>query len=311
MKKIIKWSRTQYKNGTLAGKILYLAYEICVNAYVQGTIHLIASCVFGAFAYKEQRVNWPFIVPFIIGYLFVISVFVCCNVHRKNRNRLLAQYECSYSKISNSILTEYRKNLELYSAGKNLSLEDLLKKYKETDFFTETCFRVCDAIKEVLQKESEKEYRVILFLRTNIDQDEYHINGFSPLSSEPEIYGKSFSLDELNAQPKKWLPAHARPFLNNRCEPLILVGQKEVRKVYRNFNDQNPTKLHIGIPIAIRGMVTMVLQITSHDDYKGTEDNIRDLIENVLNLFVAYLKVTYMHQIKHEQIAAARKRGEG
>lgn len=50
-------------------------------------------------------------------------------------------------------------------------------------------------------------------------------------------------------------------------------------------------------------MVTLVLQITSHDEYTGNENNIRDLIDNVLNIFIAYLKIVYMHQIEHEQLA--------
>ena len=149
---------------------------------------------------------------------------------------------------------------------------------------------------------------VTTFLRTNIDQDEYHINGFSPLSAEPEMYGTTFVLENYKSLKKKKIPAHAQPFLNNRSEPLILIGSKNVRKAYQNFNEKNPTKLHVGIPIAINGMITMVVQITSHDEYAGTEGNIRDLIENVLSIFISYLKVIYVHQMKHEQLASAKNK---
>ncbi len=52
----------------------------------------------------------------------------------------------------------------------------------------------------------------------------------------------------------------------------------------------------------------MVVQITSHDEYAGTEGNIRDLIENVLSIFISYLKVIYVHQMKHEQLSSAKNK---
>ncbi len=308
MEKIVDWAKKLYKRKNFWSKIFCLAYEICVNAYFQGAIHLIASCVLGAFAYKDQALNWLFLIPFGIIYLILIFVFALCNVNRKNRNRLLEQYEFSYSQISESFLAEYRKNLELYDLGSGSSLEDLLKKYKEADFLTEACFRICDVINNVLQKDTDNKFRVTTFLRTNIDQDEYRIIGFSPLSAEPEMYGTTFVLENYKSLKKKKIPAHAQPFLNNRCEPLILIGSKKVSKAYQNFNEEQPTQLHIGIPIAINGMITMVIQITSHDEYTGTEGNIRDLIENVLSIFISYLKVIYMHQMKHEQLSLAKNK---
>ena len=305
MDRVVNWARSLYQSESFWGKIIYLSYEICVNAYFQGAVHLIASCMLGAFAYREQTFNWPFVIPFGLIYLLFLAVFSLCNVHRKNRNALLERYEYAYPKIAESFLIEYQSNLDLYNTGSNLQLEQLLSKYEETDFFTKTCFRICNAINDVLQKETDNKYRTTIFLRTNMGQDEYRISAFSPLSSEPEMYRSTFVLSDYKNVKKKKIPAHARPFLNNRCEPLIIIGAREVSKAYHDFHDSNPTKLHIGIPITINGMITMVLQITSHEECTGTENGIRDLIENVLNIFIAYLKVAYTHQMRLEQFVIA------
>lgn len=302
MEKVINWAKKLKKQKKFWGEIFDLGYKIGVNAYFQSAVHLIASCLLGAFAYKDSTVNWIFLIPFGIIYLLLIVIFCFCNQHRKNRNNILRQYEYSYSQIEQSLLEEYRKNLDLYNPNNNLALDDLLENYQNVDFFTESCFRVCNCINNILEETTDIKYRVTIYLRTNIDRDEYRINSYSPLSSEPEAYNQTFILEDFRNKPLKQIPAHARPFLNTRCEPLICIGAQKVKKVYKNFNVNNPTKLHIGIPISINGMVTLVLQITSHDEYNGKENNVRDLIDNVLNIFIAYLKIVYMHQIEHEQL---------
>ena len=306
MEKIISWARALYHRGNFWGNIFCLGYEICVNTYVQGAVHIVASCILGAFAYKNQEINWDFLVLFGIIYLIILFVFSLCNLNRKNRTSLLERYEYSYSKITDAILSEYQKRLEIYNLDNDLSLDSLLKKYKETDFFTSTCFRMCDAINNILQNKTNNKFRTTTYLRTNNAKDEYHINAFSPLSDEPESYHSTFFLDDYKDKKKRDIPVHAWPFLNTRCEPLILIGEKNVKKAYKDFNYSNPTKLHIGIPISINGMITMVIQITSHDKYTDTDSTINDLIENVLNIFISYLKVVYVHQMMHEQLASAQ-----
>lgn len=304
MKCIINWAVKQVRRKTKLGRMLSLCYFILANVYFQGAIHLFASCVLGAFAYKGQDVNWHFLIPFVLIYLLFIFLFSACNIHRKSRNNLLRQYEYAYPKITEFLLTEYREELELYKTGINLSFDDFWQKYKNFNLLDESCLRkVCEAVNYIMRQESGSKYRVAIFLRTNIDQtDQYAMKVCSPIAPPPEAENKTFKLADFKGLQKKKIPAHARPFLNQRCEPIILIGEKEIRKAYQDFHEAHPTKLHIGIPIAVNGMVVMALQITSHDEYKGTENNIRDLIDNVLSIFVAYLTMAYMHQLRHEQL---------
>lgn len=287
------------------GLLIRLTYEICVNSFFQSSVHVLASCLLGAYCYANGKVNYRFIIPFGVIYLLLILAFFISNQHRKVRNDLIKEYEISYSKITKALQEECRKDLALYNIICDRSFAKMVEYYSEHDIYTETCFRICVAVDELLQEIScTNSFRVMTFLRTNTTRDEYHVNAFSPQDPAPEMYGKHFGLDEFRRMKKEAVPVHARPFLNSRFDPIIYVGD-EVEKKYTDFNKDHPTRLHISIPCSVNGAVVAVLQITSYEDCLGPKSNIKDLIDNVIGIYICYLKTTYIQQIKHERLASS------
>lgn len=301
------------RQGKFWGKIIRLLYEICVCSQFQGAAHLIASCVIGAFCFKDGSLNYKFLVPFGVFYLGVIIVFGICNQHRKNRNNSIKGYELSFPRISKALQEECRKNIDLFNSLSEKTIFQIADYYSTHDVYSEACFRVCAAVDELLQEISGfNSFRVIAFLRTTRDKDEYYINGYSPQDPPPEACRERFDLNQYKSKyegknkDKEKVPVHARPFLNKRFEPIIYIDS-EVKKEYSDFNDQHPTKLHISIPCSVNNKVVAVLQITSYDNCLGTKSNIKDLIENSLAIFTSYLKVVYMHQMQHELLVNSLK----
>ena len=220
--KVVFWAKDLDRHGRFLGKLIRLLYEICVCSPFQSAIHLVASCVLGAFCYKDGSINFQFVVPFGIIYLIAIIVFGICNQHRKQRNSLIKRYELSLPQISKSFQWECRKDVDLYTtllSSKNFS--QMMDCYSIHDVYTDTCFRVCAAIDELLQEISGfNSFRVITFLRTIGDEDEYYINGYSPQEPPPEAAscndGKNKGKFDLNLyramyeKDKKSVPVHAR-----------------------------------------------------------------------------------------------------
>lgn len=302
--KLSSWAKKLDSRGNFWGKIIRLLYEICVCSPFQGAVHVIASCILGAFCYKDGVLNYKFLIPFGIVYLIVVAVFTICNQHRKNRNDSIKSYELSFPCISRAFQDECRKDMDLYKLLLNKPFEQKVEYYSLHDIYSEACFRVCAAIDELLQEISGlKSFRVVTFLRTTNDKDEYYINGYSPQYPQPEACREKFDLGKYKGKyrgkAKKDIPVHARPFLNKRFEPIIYLDN-EVKDEYLDFNEQHPTKLHISIPCSVNNEVVTVLQITSYDNCLGTKSNIKDLIDNSLVIFTSYLKVVYMHQLEHE-----------
>lgn len=296
--KIASWAKGLERRGNFWGKVIRLLYEICVCPTFQGAVHIIASCVLGAFCYKNEVLNAKFIFNFDIIYLIIIAIFGICNQHRKCRNDSIKGYELSFPRISKAFQEECRKNIELYKLLYGKSFDQMVTYYSRHDIYSEACFRVCAAVDELLQEISGlNSFRVVTFLRTTGNKDEYYINGYSPQDPAPEACRERFDLSEYRGKGKK--PVHARPFLNKRFEPIIYIN-REVEKEYLDFNNQHPTKLHISIPCSVNNKVVAVLQITSYDNCPWTKSNIRDLIDNSLAIFTSYLKVVYMHQMEHE-----------
>lgn len=305
--KLACWAKGLAEKNHFIGIVIRLCYEICVQAQVQSAVHIVAACLLGAFCYKNGALFWKFIIPFAVIYLLIIIVFGISNQHRKIRNDSIRGYEISYPQISKALQEECRKDVELYNVIANKSISEINDYYAAHDVYTEACFRVCAAVDELLQGIcTTGSFRVMTFLRTTLDKDEYHINAYSPQEPAPEAYGVSFDLERLkgNNIRKKSIPVHARPFLNKRFEPIIYTD-KEVKREYSDFNMAHPTKLHISIPCSVNSMVVTVLQITSYDNCLGSKSNIQDLIKNVLVIYTSYLKTVYMHQIEHEKIAKA------
>ena len=185
--KVASWAKRLDCQGNFFGKIIRLLYEICVCSPFQAAVHLIASCVLGAFCYKEGVLNCKFLVPFGIVYLVIIVVFGICNQHRKHRNNSIRSYELSFPRISKAFQEECRKEIELYNLllGKNFA--QIVEQCSVHDVYSEACFRVCAAVDELLQEISGlNSFRVVTFLRTTNDKDEYYINGYSPQDPAPE-----------------------------------------------------------------------------------------------------------------------------
>jgi hypothetical protein len=305
--RIAAWAKNLEQRGNFFGILLRLLYEICVNAQFQSAVHVIASCVLGAFCYKNGKPNVCFLIVFAVTYLIIIVTFAISNIHRGHRNELIKAYEISLSKISKALQEECRKDINLYNSLANKSLEEMCQYYKNHDVFTETCFRVCAAVDELLQEISGmNSFCVMTFLRTDDGCDSYHINAYSPQEPVPEAYGTQHDLEAFKKSGirKKSIPVHARPFLNKRFAPII-YNAAEVRREYKDFNAAHPTKLHISIPCTVNGMVVAVLQITSYEDCLGPKSCIDDLVSNVLVIYTSYIKTVYMHQIEHERLAEA------
>lgn len=308
--KLATWAKEQANKEKFIGIALFLLYKICVDPGFQSAIHIIASCLLGAFCYRDGNINWRFIIPFGITYLFAIFSFCLSNKHRKVRNNSIKGYEISYSQISKSLQEECRKDEALCKTLVGKPLGEISHYYNDHDIYTETCIRICNAVNDLLNTITDSNsFRVITFLRTTKGEDEYHINGYSPQEPVPEAYNCSFKLAEYQRKGirKKCIPVHARPFIMKRFEPIIYLD-KEVRKEYLDFNDAHPTKLHISIPCSVNGKVVAVLQITSYENLLGNKSNIKDLIENVLVIFTSYLKTAYIRQMEHELISAALSR---
>ena len=169
--KIASWAKGLDRRENFFGKIIRLLYEICVCSPFQGAVHLIASCILGAFCYKDGVLNYKFLIPFGIVYLIAIVVFGICNQHRKHRNDSIKGYELSFPRISKAFQEECRKDMELYNllSGKNFA--QMVDYYSVHDVYSEACFRVCAAVDELLQEISGlKSFRVVTFLRTTNDK---------------------------------------------------------------------------------------------------------------------------------------------
>lgn len=300
--KIIEWAKKLERKENLLGTIIRLCYVICVNTYLQSAVHIAASCLLGAFCYKEGVLNWTFLVPFGIIYLLLLIVFWLSNYYKSLRTKLVHGYEVAYSRIERALQKECRKDGEFYNNLINKSLPEIGHYYADHDVYTEACFRVCAAVEELLREVSGGySFRVMTFLRTTKGKDQYYINGYSPEEPAPESETTIFDLDDLRKATKSEIPVHAEPFLNKRFEPVVYLGDA-VAKAYKDFNENHPTKLHIGIPCTAQGRVFAVLQITSYDNCLGDRVKVDSLIENVLSIYTTYLKVVHGHQMQHELI---------
>lgn len=302
--KIITWAKGLEQKDNFWGTVIHLCYVICANAGFQSAVHIIASCLIGAFCYKAGVLNWKFLIPFGIVYLLLIVVFGMSNYYKDSREKLVKGYEVAYSKIGNALHEECRKDAHFYNNLINKSLLEIGHYYADHDVYSEACFRVCAAVEDLLKEASGgNSFRVVTFLRTTKDKDQYYINGYSPQNSTLEADNVVFDLDDFRKLPKEQRPVHARPFLNERYEPIIYIGA-EIESEYTHFNIDNPTKLHISIPCTSQGRVFAALQITSHEDWLDSKSTIRDFIENVLSLYTTYLRVVHGHQMQHELICS-------
>ena len=73
--RIAAWAKNLEQRGNFFGILLRLLYEICVNAQFQSAVHVIASCVLGAFCYKNGKPNVCFLIVFAVTYLIIIVTF--------------------------------------------------------------------------------------------------------------------------------------------------------------------------------------------------------------------------------------------
>lgn len=302
--KIISWAKKKEQQGKVLGTVIHLCYIICSNSGLQSAVHVVASCVLGAFCYKDGALNGAFLWKFGVIYGLLIGAFYLSNYYKSLRGKLVHGYEVAYSKIRRALQEESRKDSDFYNNLINKALSEIGHYYADHDVYTEACFRVCAAVEELLCEVSGgNSFRVMTFLRTTKEKDQYYINGYSPQEPMPEAYTVIFDLEDFKKLPKKDIPVHARPFLNERFEPIIHIGDA-VATEYKHFNEEHPTKLHISIPCTSQGRVFAVLQITSYEDCLGDKLTIQDLIENVLTLYTSYLKVVHGHQMQHELICA-------
>lgn len=314
--KIISWAKKQYKLDSIIGQTLKLFYTILVNPIIQSAISIIASILLGIFLHKNQNgatiLNIRFLILFSIGYLLLIIAMLICNYYRGMRNNVIKMYEISHQDIQKALLIEYRRNyglLDKMTPSPTVNkLNDILLGY---DTFTESSFFIADSVYELLEKcQNATRLRVSIYLRTTDEKDTYTMVAYSPICKKPATYGEIYNINDFKKPGirKKDIPVHAEPFLNKGFERIILLGS-EVRKRYRNFNSKKPTKLHISIPAEIEGTVFLVLQITSYDlDWVPPRSNIEDLIDSDLMIYMACLKIAYMHQIIHERIALQYKK---
>ena len=176
----------------------------------------------------------------------------------------------------------------------------------EQDVYTEASFRVCRAINEYMAEisgEKDNCFKTLSFLKFYDDngEEKCKVNAYGG-DEEPEIYGKEFNLKELRNHMEKEIPVYFRPFYKKRNEPIIYIGEKKIKREYKNPNNERPTKLHVAIPCTIDGDIAFIIQITSYVDLKFSKSRIRELIDNNLTIFTFYLKIVYMHQNQFEKI---------
>lgn len=301
--RLARWAKRLDKNDKFLGKIIRLCYEIAVWAPFQSAVHILASCLLGAFCYKDSQLNWMFLIPFSVIYLIFISAFTISNQHRKDRNTLIRSYEVSLPRITNAFNVECRKEKELYDSISSALISDVKNVEQfcgKLDVFSEACFRICAVVNDLLREVSGLDtFRVMTFVRTTGDNDEYHVNGYSPEQLIPESCHIVYNLGDYTGKHKKKAPVHAEPFINKRAEPVIYMND-EVQKKYLDFNEEHPTKLHIGIPCTVGDQVVAVLQITSYQNIFSSKSNAENFINNTLAIFTSYMKVVYMHQLEHD-----------
>lgn len=302
--KLATWAKRLETRDVWFGRFLRLIYEVCVSATFQGVMHIIASCVLGAFAYKGAELNWDFVVPFGIGYLLLIGVFAICNQHRKAENSITRSYEDSFHQINQTLREQYHENLTECNELARMSSNRIRQFLMNGDDFDSVCFKVCADVEGLLRQICQKgSFRVMTFLRApEGNRDAYHINAYSPMMPVPEMMGRHFYFDSFVAQGKN--PVHAEPFLNTRFDPVVYHAE-EIQKRFVDIHIAHPTKLYIGIPCDINGRVELTLQITSYDDYLGEVIDLSDLIKNVLVIYTTYLKIAYVRHAKYELMANA------
>ncbi len=284
-------------------------YVVLANPQMQTIINLTASCLLGVFCRVEDEGttvwNWKFLIPFFVVYLFILIGIGVVNYYREMRIHLIEKYEDFYVNVTDFLQEMSRKELQLYNDLQNKNIYEICSYYLSHDSFSEFCFFICKSVRELLQKDGKNCFRVMTFLKDQ-QKDEYYCNAFSPMDPTPEVYGMKLSLAEYRKSgiKKKDVPVHARPFLHRNFEPIIYLGE-EVKKNYKNYKEDHPTKLHIGIPCTVNGSVVAVLQITAYESCLGSKTNINELIKSTLGLYVAQVKNNYVLQMQHQQIAAA------
>lgn len=302
--KLATWAKRLETRDIWFGKFLRLTYEVCVSAVFQSAIHIIASCLLGAFAYKESVLNRAFLIPFFIIYLLFIIVFCISNQHRKAENNITRSYESSFHQINQTLQAQYHSNLTQCNELSRMSRSEVHHYLSDSDDFDSICFQICSDVENLLHEICEESsFRVMTFLRTpEGHRDAYHINAYSPMTPAPEAMGKHFYFDSFVPHGKN--PVHAEPFLNARFDPVV-YNAEEIQKRFVDIHTARPTKLYIGIPCDINGKVVLTLQITSYDDYLGNALDLYDLINNVLVIYTTYLKIAYVRHTKYELLSNA------
>lgn len=302
--KLATWAKRLETRGIWLGKLLRLTYEVCVSAAFQSALHIIASCLLGAFAYKDSVLNWDFLFPFFIIYFLFIAVFGISNQHRRAENNITRSYEKSFHQINQTLQTQYHSNLTQCNELLCTSRGEARRYLADSDDFDSVCFQICSDVECLLHQIcKQSSFRVMTFLRTpEGHRDAYHINSYSPMTPVPEAMGKHFYFDSFVPNGKN--PVHAEPFLNARFDPVV-YNAEEIQKRFVDIHAARPTKLYIGIPCDINGKVVLTLQITAYDEYLGKAIDLYDLINNVLVIYTTYLKIAYVRNTKYELLSDA------
>ena len=273
--------------------------------------------------------NWHFVAWWLVLYALFILASLLCMSHRDRRHELLETYEKGIQSFIRISAGEYEETKnKLFDIIGNADYVQTISDIKEYNFFYSACNRICDSIYEVLNKAKvnpNATFRVCIYLRSILsDSDTYMLYAFDSLNTKPGRYGQPHCLTEYRSKikdlekinekqlgpflKKNSIPFHALPFLRDNNRDLIIKIGDEIKELYLDFPDDNPTRLHISIPIQIDDTVFLAIQITSHfEDALGNREDVGAIIRSIYPQYNAILTNYYIRQLLLEVITKQYK----
>lgn len=267
-------------NHKMLQRIAKLIYKTLSNPTVQLITNSVLPTVIGIFAFQDKTpLNLPFLIPGLISLVLLNVLFGVCNVNRTIRNNSMKPYEKSSDFIIRIFGVKAIENLE--------NVKDFKVKIEspfQNKAFVHICSQICNNVRDAMRTIfNNKDFKVCIYGKNR--------NGCKVIATD--AYS---SIDRLLDKYTE-TPLLLKPFVDNYSENVIYIG-KEVEREYVDFREDNPTFLHIGIPITVNSKVVMVLQITSHDDIFKSKTTIEDIVNHTLSIFKSYLMYEYCTFLK-------------
>lgn len=233
------------KKDTGLGHFVAFSYSVFSNDVLQGLLHFVAAIVAGLFAYRNDKWNVKFIIPFFIIYCLLLIVFSRLNYYKKKRqSRYLVQKSLNVEIAS----LLYGMSVESVDLNSSLQKSPSYNTFNDSKYFEKVADNICVSVFQIL--------------RDLFGNDRFKVSVFQQYSKGDHLWvkmiaEKSAKLDradsyqqeyQIDIQDKETLPFFCRVFFKDDKEYVILLNDEDVREQFIKIRGHKiNTKQYIGV----------------------------------------------------------------